>query len=513
MSDSGIQKDVMVLSDVCGATFGRFNFGYLRTYDSIRGAMSDGAVLDLVSRGKKDAYFIQGATTGLFGSKWGSRSPATREIRTEYPFSPARFGHWVDIDLPRVGDMLMTADIHIQMPTWLPSAIAALNLKHSVTIANPTASAAVPTGSVAYGWTNGIANFLIKRWALLLDNIELQQGWGEYNDWQPDSETTQMRAPLLHQCTGSHDGTDSSIARNATPPELVFRVPIVGCQGDDDTGLPLAAFRGQRLYVRLWLLTIEECVESGLLYNTPGPGPQYPVYQVCPAPWGGLPIYVDGVPVPEVTLPKHEVQHPILYGRYAVLHLDDEMKEELRSAEHAILYKQQLRQDFVVEAADLRAGSSIKQRLEITGLFQRLIFGFISLARLRQNKYRDINPTTTAEGLTGQWVANFSFIVNSQERVLPWPTKLYQDVAQNTQLRRDVERDLYFVVFGVSPDAEPAGALNLARTQKVLLSLDIVSNPVDPAIPVEQQAFGAVMGEAWNIMDIKGGVARLRFVD
>jgi len=478
--------------------------------------MSDGAVLDLVSRGKKDAYFIQGAQSGLFGSKWIPRSPATREIRTEYPFAPAQFGHWVDIDLPRVGDMLMSADIHIQMPTWLPSSVAALNKIAPVSIANPAATV-LPTSSVSYGWTNGIANFLIDHWSLFLDSIELQQGWGEYNDWQPDSETTQMRAPLLHQYTGSHDGSDYSIGKNATPPELVFRVPLVGCQGQGDTGLPLAAFRGQRLYIRLWLLPIEQCVESGLLYNAPTPPvpglPQYPVYQVCPAPWGGQVIYdANGNLLPEVTLQKHEIGDPVIYGRFAVLHLDDEMKAELRGAEHAILYKQQLRQDFVIESADLRLGSSIKQRLEITGLFQRLIFGIISLARLRQNKYRDINPTTTSDGLPGQWLSSFSLIVNSQERVLPWPTKLYQDVAQNTQLKRDVERDLYFVVFGVSPDAEPAGALNLARTQKVLLSLDLVINPIDPAVE-SRQAFGAVMGEAWNIMDIKDGVARLRFVD
>jgi hypothetical protein len=479
--------------------------------------MSDGAVLDLVSRGKKDAYFIQGAQSGLFGSKWMPRSPATREIRTEYPFSPARFGHWVDIDLPRVGDMLMTADIHIQMPSWLPSRVAALNQISPVTVANPAATSR-PTSSVTYGWTNGIGNFLIDHWSLFLDSIELQQGWGEYNDWQPDSETTQMRAPILHLTTGSHDGSDYSIGKNATPPELVFRLPIVGCQGDNDTGLPLAAFRGQRLFVRLWLLSLEECVESGLLSNTPelgapAGGPEYPVYQVCPEPWGGKAIYDSaGNLLPEVTLQKHEVLHPIVYGRYAILHLDDEMKEELRNAEHAILYKQQLRQDFVIESADLRVGSSIKQRLEITGLFQRLIFGIISLARLKQNKYRDINPTTTADGVPGQWLANFSLIVNSQERILPWQTKKFQDVAQNTQLRRDVERDLYFVVFGVSPDEEPAGALNLARTQKVLLSLELLVNPVDPAVE-SRQAFGAVMGEAWNVMDIKDGVARLRFVD
>jgi hypothetical protein len=475
--------------------------------------MSDGAVADLLSRGKKDAYFLQGATTNLFGGRWGPRSPATREIREEYPFSPARFGHWVDIDLPRVGDMLMTADIHVQMPTWLPSRIAALTKTNSVTIANAAATQTVTPGSVVYGWTNGIANFLFYRWSLFLDSIELQQGWGEYNDWEPDSETTQMRAPILHASTGSHDGSDFFIGRNAVLPELTFRVPLVGCQGDNDTGLPLHSFKGQRLYVRLWLLSLEQAAESGVLYNVnagtnPGGfGPYYPVYQVCPEPWGGLPIYVDGNLQSEVTLPKHDVAHPIVYGRFSVLHLDADMKAELRAAPHAILYKQQLRQDFVIEAADLRSGSSLKVRLEITGLFQRLILGFISLARTKQNKYRDINPTGS-----GDWLASLSLIVNSTERVLPWPTKKFQALAQNTQLDRDVARALYFVVFGVSPDAEPAGPCNLARTQKVLLSLLFAATPVDPAVE-SRQAFGAVMGEAWNIMDIQDGVARIRFVD
>jgi hypothetical protein len=475
--------------------------------------MSEGAIQDLVSRGKKDAYFIQGAQSGLFGGRWGPRSPATREIREEYPFSPARFGHWVDIDLPRVGDMLMSADIHIQMPTWLPPSIAALNRTHDVTIANPAATGAVPAGTVAYGWTNGIANFLIDHWSLFMDSIELQQGWGEYNDWQPDSDTTQMRAPIIHAATGTHDGSDASIRKNAVLPELVFRVPLVGCQGDDDTGLPLHSFRSQRLYVRLWLLPIEQAVESGVLdtYNAmsepAGLGPYYNVYQVCPEPWGGLPIYVDGALTSEVTLQKYEIAHPIVYGRFAVLHLGEDMKAELKATPHAILYKQQLRQDFVIESADLRGGSNVKKRLEITGLFQRLILGFISFARLRQNKYRDINPTGA-----GDWLTNLSVIVNSTERILSWPTKKFQELAQNTQLRRDVERDLYFIIFGVSPDAEPAGPCNLARTQKVDLLLTFDDNPVDPAVE-SRQAFGAVMGEAWNIMDIQEGVARIRFVD
>ena len=46
----------------------------------------------------------------------------------------------------------------------------------------------------------------------------------------------------------------------------------------------------------------------------------------------------------------------------------------------------------------------------------------------------------------------------------------------------------------------------------MLLSLLFAATPVDPAVE-SRQAFGAVMGEAWNIMDIQDGVARIRFVD
>lgn len=89
--------------------------------------MSDGTILELVSRGKKDAYQIQDPQRTWFGSPYERRSPSTREFRRLYPENPPRFGQWFDIIIPPDGDVLMSFDLRITMPTWLPPSIAVLN--------------------------------------------------------------------------------------------------------------------------------------------------------------------------------------------------------------------------------------------------------------------------------------------------------------------------------------------------------------------------------------------------
>jgi hypothetical protein len=470
--------------------------------------MSDGTVMELLSRGKQDAYFIQGSQRSWFGADYSRRSASAREIRIMHTENPPVWGRYVDIELPRTGDILMSADIRIQMPTWLPPAIVALNRRDRVDIDSQT------PGLVArYGWTNGLANYLIKRWALYADNLMLLEGWGAFNSWFPDMETTHFHAPLIHSATGTHDGSDRSIQRASTLPELVFRVPIMGCQNERDVGLPLCALRGQRLYLRLWMADKTELVESTVL--TAGAGssgvPQdvsgLPVYELCPAPWGRRRIYVNGVDSGERTLLEREVGPPTVYGRFAVLHVDEELRGALASKPQQILFKQQHREDFVISDREWNPASRYHRRLSIHGFFQALFLGFISTARRKQNKYRDITPPGG-----GEWLVDLALSVNGQERIDFWPPKKFQELANNTQLARDVEVDLYYLIFGVNPDGEPAGTCNLSRTQKATLLLQLNDVPVDPA-EASNQADATLMGLSWNVFDIRGGQGRLRFVD
>ena len=470
---------------------------------------ADGALLDLVSRGRKDAYFTDAtATRTWFGTEYVRRSPSTREIRTAYPASPARFGGWVDIELPRGGDILMSADIRIKMPTWLPEAVVRRNRTDIIEIE----SREWPGEFLTYGWTNGLSNYMIKRWALFTDNVMVVEGYGEFNSWFPDMESTHFHVPMIHASSGTHDASSRSIQRAAAPPtELVFRVPLIGCQGHGDVGLPLCALKGQRLYLRIWITDKTDLVESSLkeFVKNPLDGTiSLPVYELCPTPWGGRRININNVVSEYVTLEEYEITDPVIYARYSVLNLEEEARIAMSSVPHAITFRQQQRADFSLSDTDWNPASRYKQRLDINGFFQALYVGIISEARRKQNKYRDINPPGK-----GEWLTGISLIVNGQERIHEWPPRKFQELASYTQLRRDVEKQLYFLIFGVSPYRfEPAGTCNLTRTYKVQLNMQVEDVPADP-VTGNKHAYVEVLGLSWNVFQIEGGRGMLKFAD
>jgi hypothetical protein len=111
-----------------------------------------------------------------------------------------------------------------------------------------------------------------------------------------------------------------------------------------------------------------------------------------------------------------------------------------------------------------------------------------------------------------QFLSELSVLINGQERISPWPTSIFQELSQNLQISRDITRKLYLIIFGVGPEDEPAGAINLARTQKAVLVLTL--NYILPDIQLNtKMTMGSLMGDAWNILDIKDGVGTVRYMD
>jgi len=502
--------------------------------------MSDGAILDLVSRGKKDAYQIQDPVRTWFGSPYVTRSPSTREIRLLYPENPPRFGQWFDIVLPSDGDILMSFDLRITMPTWLPPEVAAINTQASiykVTVQpppftvyadplNPTIPFDPPIVQAfpqptQYGWCDGVANYMIGRWALFVDNVMILDGYGEFNTWFPDMDTTQMQAPLIHASTGRNNGSPQGIQANATLPELIFRVPLPGCQGKGDTGLPLCAFKNQKVYLRFWLLDKTQLVESSLLsytyvaglkYFAPVP---YPLYELCPSPWGGRAITVTSSLNTDrfagaVTLSASEMGQPYIYARTSVLNVENELRKSLSAQKFEIRFRQQRRDYWTVDNTAFVPGVNYRRLLQINGLFQSLFLVFRSVARTQQNKYTDILPPNPIHQTVNQWLSNLSLNVNGQDRIYPWSPKKFTTLANNTQLARDVNIALYYLIFGISPENEPGGACNLSRCQKAALNLTFNDVPPDPMTGTNT-TYAYILGLSWNVLDINNGLAIMRF--
>ena len=463
--------------------------------------MSDGTILELVSRGKKDAYQIQTPEYSWFDSVYQQRSPATAEIRYVQADNAPHFGQWFDITLPSEGDILMGVDIRVTLPTWLPPSVAPLC---GVTVESKpydVNGVTMPPCFTTYGWTDGVANFLFKKWALYVDTVKLVEGYGDFNNAFPDTNTTQLRAPLLHVSTGRNDGSPEGIAINAVLPEMVFRIPLPGCQNDKDSGIPLCAFKGQRLYIRFWLRDKTQLVESGPLVSDVSGGPT--LYELCPEPWGFRRIKVNGVLQSDKTIAGRLMGQPNIYARLSVLNVDNELRESLACAKHEIRFRQQFVDRWTI---DSYKPGPYKQPVQIGGFFQSLFVALQSVARAKQNKLSNYLPTS------GDWLSGLSMIVNGMDRIYSWDPTSLKTLANNTQLARDSNTSLYYLIFGVSPDDEPGGTINLRSCQKALLNMTLAPVVPDP-MTGSNVTFGAVLGLSWNILDIVGGRASLRFPD
>lgn len=481
--------------------------------------MSDGTITELHCRGKQDAFFIQNAQRTWFGTDYDRRPGGVREIVRLDPFTPVTWNSTVEIDLPRYGDILKSAEVRILMPTWLPPDIATLNMNPNVEITLPTNYD--PARRASYGWVNGIANYLIAKWELYADNLKLCEGYGQVNQWYPLTQTTHNKAPLIVETAGQHVtdvGLDQggnvrfAVQMNATPAELAFTLPLPGCQGRDDVGLPLWAMRShQRLYLRLTIPPVTTLVESSAFSVVLG---QPAMYDICPTPWNGKRIYVDGVFSGKYTLPLQKMGTPVLYGRYDVLFLDNQTREALTKVPHSIPYSFQMVEAVTFDQNTLIPGYQFNKRLDIRGFFEMLSVRFVSQLAVLQNRYYDTFPYQSGINLNREleWVTEIGLTVNGQERIQSGSPDDLDLLVVNTKMPRDMLDKFYFFVFGEQIDGEPAGNLYISRTHKVSLRFTFANIPVQPVLN-NRSCIVTILGRGWNILDIEGGFAKARYSD
>lgn len=462
--------------------------------------------MELTSRGKKDAFFIQNPQYTWFGGDYERRSASARDVITQYAPSPALFGSWIEIELPRTADLLQYFDLHITMPTWLPTQIQNENFTKVIEIESDMIDPSTGLSAKGrYGWSNGIADNVIQKWELYADTQKICEGFGIINSVYTYSKTTQARAPLYHEASGYHDGSLKEIQRAATPSQLSCRIPLPGCQWEGGAGLPLCALLNQRLYVRIFIARKEDLAESSRLWTDVTSG--LPVYDVCPRPWGKKRIFVDGNDSGLRTIPEWELGQPYVYARCTVLHLDDEARQDIVKRPIALPFQKFIYELINFDEATWQIGNPVTKVLETRGFFDAIYIRFWHEARDSQNKYRD----TLAPG-GYEWVNDISLIVNGVERVFTWDPKKLRQLSSNTQMSRDIRDPLYYMIFGEPQDHEPAGSLFLSRTHKAVLRFTIGALPYDPA-GKSKFVYVYLMGVAWNILDISNGQARLRFSD
>jgi hypothetical protein len=240
------------------------------------------------------------------------------------------------------------------------------------------------------------------------------------------------------------------------------------------------------------------------------PAPAYPptplpLYVSCATPWGGRKIYINGEDSGEITMSAATMGQPYIYARTVVLNISNELRKSMAAQKFELRFRQQRLDYWTVDNKAFVSGANYRQTLQINGLFQSLFLFFRSIARTNQNRYSDLLPSY------GSWLSALSLNVNGQDRIYKWSPQEVTTLANNTQLARDVEFALYYLIFGISPEDEPGGTCNLSRCQKAVLNLSFSADVQPDPMTNSNTTYAYIIGMSWNVLDIKDGLAIMRF--
>jgi len=505
----------------------------------------DATLLELVSRGKKDAYFIQNPQSSLFGTVYRHRNPSAKEVRYQYPTSPPGFNDVIDIEIPHYGDVITRIDITADLPTWIPPELIAVNQNPNFSIYNswnilpngipiPPSSTIIPppqrptVGEIAtpplvgYGFVDGIGDILFKKWELYADNYKICEGYPlEFSSWYPYSQTTQNALPVRFQRGAYNRNNTYSIVENATPPQVVCTIPIPGCQREHDTGFPICALQNQRLVLRLYLRSLTELVESTQYYDSSGNAVRDPsglaIYDPCPVPWNRKPLWIYDISANTTSfagysLQLYNIKFPIVAARYSILHLDSTARNDMRSRHLDLYFQKQYVEQIIFDSRNWFLGAQISRTFEIKGFFEFIVLRFQAQSRLQENKYTDLLPPQVISNTPAEWFNDLSLIVNASQRIQPWGPRSLRILANNLQLPTDVADAQYYLMFGQLFGGEPGGNLLLSRTHKVRLNCTVATVTVDPSVTTNQVNL-TLVGLSWNVLEIDGSIARIRYPD
>ena len=470
-------------------------------------ATRTGGLLELVARGKKDLFFTHNPTVSYYHSVYKTASATTKELYQLMPRNTPEWGNWVDFDLEHKGDLASKFHLRIQLPTWLPPAVAT---------ANPT-SLVTYEGGVTYGYCQNVGYQIIKKVQVFNDTMLVQELYGEYLDWRLrgayESGTVLTAAAQI----GYHDNSPLALGRAASPGLLRVPLPILGWQGLEDPGFPLCVCKKQRFRIRVWLRSLEELVtcSDGRLF---------------PKPWNGVRLSVQTTPrgpstTSSVTLPYTSLKTITLSIETEQRYIPADVRLFLQSRTLRIPFRHLQFQTTAIEHNSVVAASppynssvTLPFPVEFIGPSDRFLLGFRTNAATAAGQRTLLTPMVSSVRLN---IANL-------DRIKAWDPAVFREVsAYHKQARmplsaygstvpgtRDVPLEVYTLSFGGYDHGRPAGTLSFTRAVLPVLYVLVAAAPlVDPRLPSDRGGFALLYCESWNVFQFANDGGKQMFDD
>jgi hypothetical protein len=453
-----------------------------------------GGLLELIARGKKDAFFHANPQVAYFHSVYRRYAATTEELHLTTPRNQPEWGKWVEFDLEHRGDLVRKFHLRITLPTWLPADIAAVNHKSLVTDAS----------GITFGYCNNVGYQMIEKIQVYQDQVLLQELYGEYLDWKVRQAVPLTTVLVMSAAVGSRGETPVEIGRAATLPTLRVPIPILGWESVGDPGFPTVALRQQRFRIRILLRPLE-----AIIVASDG--------RLAPRPWLSAPLRIQrqaGGP--------QETFTPLAYETWAKglnmmlettqVYVSCDVQEVLKTGHWFIPYRSSQHQPYTIQDYQMNAATtavanfSLSFPLDFTGACTRIFAAFQQRGAILAGQ----------RGLYLAGVARqFRINVANLDRIQPWSPAVFREVTaywKNVRGAQDLldpqkPQEVFTFVFGGKEALQPAGTLNFTRA--AIPELWVLFGPTEIDSRTQSRELTLlVYVETWEVLEVQGSKCR-----
>jgi len=425
---------------------------------------AEGSLLELVARGKKDVYFMSSDKTAHVPFTYNIQTwPATiDETRTTQPLNMIDFGRTVEWEMEVFGDILISAALVVELPTWLPLSVATLNQTNLLTDAS----------GQTYGYTQGIGAFLFEQIQFYQDQLLLQEFSGDFlYSWYHMQSSLAQEALILKEF-GCHGGSPLEIQRNANPKKLTLRLPLIGCAHPDEGGLPFVSLPGQKFRVRCKIRRLEDIVESSS-------------QAVKPTPWDRSDLRLidkNGKQTAIKPLRREEIGKPLITLETTQRYIRQDLQALMKSHIFEIPFLRPFENKLSLDPSDYVAvgngGTSyITKRIDGRHPSESIMIMFQSEYNMERNQPWNLkNPMGS-----GEYYNLMELVIAAKEREKQRDNLLWEHISPFTKAEKNPGIPISWISFNIGPQygakapeqRRPSGTVNMSSADRPTLWLDI----------------------------------------
>ena len=469
------------------------------------GLTNEGAIYEMLARGNKDVFFfLDDLKEGInpFDNRYTQIPAQVHELRRIPPLNGADFGRTCEFELEVAGEIFSEPTLVIDLPSWLPPNIAPLNSTSRIT----------DTNGVSYGYTNGIAYFLFSKIQLYQDQILLQEFSGDAIFAASRPRGSLNSRFLDNATTGTHAETPLAIQRNATPGRLRLHLPLFGCQGDDDGGIPSIAFRQQTLKLRLTLRKLEDLVVASDGRAKPQPWDQTN-FQIQTS--------VTSAPQSFTTLTRTAIGPPTILLETKHTYVDPETRALLQKSSLEIPFSRIYENIFTFGSKDYeplarQAVAAATRRVDAVHPASRLLFWFHNQADLRANLYSKY----VADISGGEYYNNISLLIAGRDRETLFSPMVYNKIQNHAKEERDPGQGLGIMNWDLGDlrgrrapyTHQPEGSINFSTADRPTIYVDLKDIPIDSVTGQKNTEMKAVV-DTWAMALFENGRGGLKYAN